>query len=163
MKTTPCSRSTATAPSRCRPALCRLGFCTAVLLTSACAGPAVSPVPAPVPTLQSPGRASITVRDDASGSTVVLDRNQELVVRLPDAVIAGTAWSLVGLKPGVLNLRATGFERPQSSPDGADAAGTRIWRFQPEAAGTLAIQFDLKRPQSVEPAVRSVTYTVTVR
>ena len=113
--------------------------------------------------VQSPGQKSIAVSGDQSGASIVLESAQELVVSLSIGATAGREWTLVDLKPGVLAVAGLKFERALRNTNPDEAEGTTVWRFRPEAAGTVVLRFDLRRPRSLLPAVQTVTYSVTVK
>ena len=126
--------------------------------------PEPKPAAAPAPVLiQGAGQKSNTVGDDKSGAAVVLEPAQELVVRLPLIATTGREWSLVDLTPGVLAVRSASFERAPRDVDSSEATGSSIWHFRAVAAGNVTLRFDLRRPRSLDPAVQTVTYAVTVK
>ena len=131
---------------------------------SACSTAREPPLPAAAPSVvQAPGRSSVKVLGSQSGVGVALGLAQEMVVDLPVNTTSGYEWTLVDLKPGVLSVLGSKFERAIRSANPEEAAGTVVWRFKPEAAGTVALRFELRRPHSLEPARQTVTYDVTVR
>lgn len=126
--------------------------------------PEPKPAAAPAPVLiQGAGQKSITVGDDKSGAAIALEPAQELVVRLPLLATTGREWSLVDLAPGVLAVQSTSFERAPRDVNFGEAAGSSIWHLRAVAAGTVTLRFDLRRPRSLDPAVQTVTYAVTVK
>lgn len=142
-----------------------LGLSLAVALTvlAAC-GTADKTKPAPVPSLiQSPEKRSITVTDQNDAATILLGPTQELIVSLHLGVLKGREWSLVDMKPGVLAAPAPRFEREGLDANWNDAEGAMVWRFKPQAAGTVALRFELRRPRDLTPAERTVSFTVTVK
>jgi hypothetical protein len=122
--------------------------------------------PAPVQkVVQSPGKAVVTVNEFSDGASVVLDANQELRVELPDSaysVNSNMDWSVADLKPGVLDVLGSKFERAGEGYM-MDAAGTTIWRLKPLAAGRVTLKFELRKLRSLEPPKRTLTYDVTVK
>ena len=112
--------------------------------------------------VQSPGQRSVSVSAEKSGASIVLERAQELIVILPLDPTTGREWTLVDLRPGVLAMQSSTFARALRNTYDDGAGGTSVWRFTPEAAGSVALKFDLRRPRSLDPAVRTVTYTVTI-
>ena len=155
------------APLPHRPRFCRHVPVAAALLAllSACSlfdkpGPAPVPTPAVV---RSGLLKWVTVSDDRSGASVLLDASQELVVSLPVDAANRLDWTLEPPKPGVLALKSARFERALRSTDSNDAVGDMVWRFTPTAAGSVGLKFDLRRPRSLDPATRTVTFDVTVR
>lgn len=138
-----------------------LSLCVALLV--AC-GTAQKAAPVAVQAVvSSPGQASITVSDRQSGASVVLDSTQALVVKLPNDVTSVRDWALIDLQPGVLALQRSTFENAVRRPLGDEYVGTAVWRFVPQAAGTVTLTFELRRPHRVEPAAQTVTYRVTVK
>ena len=140
-----------------------LAALAALALHSGCAkADRFKPLPAPT-LIQAPGKPSVTVSQDRAGARIELERAQALVVRLPVRVSGGLEWSLVELKPGVLRPQGPTFERALRSTDADEAAGASVWHFVPEAAGSVALNFQLRRAHSTAPALQTVTYDVTVR
>lgn len=155
---TPCSR----------PAACRAVF--AVLVAAPLLGltgcSAANRLPTPVvvqPLVQAPGQNSVTVSDAQSGAEVALESGQDLLVRLPASPTTALEWSVVDLAPGVLAARGTTFERATPNVDADDAAGITVFRLHAAAAGTVALRFESRRPRGLAPAVRVVSFAVTVR
>ena len=72
-------------------------------------------------------------------------------------------WLLVATDPAVLTPLAPQFERANRDVNAFESAGTTIWRFVPKAAGSLALEFALRRPRSLDPPVATVRYDVVVR
>ena len=113
--------------------------------------------------IERPGKASVAVSDAQSGASIVLEAAQELSVALRADPTSGRDWSLVDLKPGVLLVLGSKFERPLRNTSSYEADGAMVWRLKAEASGTVALRFELRRPRSLEPAVQVVTYAITVR
>jgi predicted secreted protein len=105
----------------------------------------------------------LAVSDERSGARVVLAPAQELLVSLALSTVNGPEWSLVDLPAGVLAVRATTFERALRNTTDDEGAGASIWRFSAASSGHVTLRFELRRPRSVEPAIRSVSFDVTVR
>ena len=139
------------------------GVVLSLMLLAACSTPRKAPPVVAQAVVQNPGQKAITVSGDKAGASIVLDRAQELVVRLALDPVTGLEWSLVDLKPGVLTLLSSKFERPLRNTNGEEAPGIVVWRFLPEASGNVELKFDLRRPRNVAPAVQTLTYTVTVK
>jgi hypothetical protein len=122
------------------------------------------PKPAVVqPVLQRPGQKSVTVTADNTGSAVVLDPAQELIVELDIPATTNLEWSVVDLKPGVVSVTSSKFERALRNLSAEESGGSTVFHLKAEAAGTVALKFDLRRARSLDPAVQSVTYAVTVK
>ena len=136
-----------------------------MLLVAACSTPEKTPPIAPVQrVVQSPGRVAVSLTETDAGASVVLETGQALVVRLPTVATANLEWSVVDLKPGVLTVLGSVFERSlRNSGSGDESEGTTIWRFKAEAAGSAALRFELRRPRSVQPAVQTLSYSVSVK
>jgi predicted secreted protein len=99
-----------------------------------------------------------------SASTVELRRDQELRVSLALEPNSGREWSLVEMAPGVLEQQGgRGFERLGMVSNFSEAAGADVFRFKPLAAGTTTLKFDFRRPRDLEPATRSLSFTVSVK
>jgi predicted secreted protein len=135
----------------------------AALLGACSTAEKVAPPPAAPSVVQSPGRKAVNVTPAQSGATVVLDSGQQLVVTLPLSATSGLQWAPVDLKPGVLAVLGSTFERAPRDVNIDEAAGAEVWRFAPEAAGTVALRFELRRPRSLAPAAQTVNYAVTVK
>ena len=135
---------------------------TLALLVACSTADKPRPLPAQ-PVIQNPGRAALTVNDADNGAAIVLERSQELIVRLPVRGSSGMDWSLVDLKPGVLRV-ASGptFERTLLSVADDPSDGSSIWRLRAEAPGTVALNFELRRPHVLGTA-RTLSYPVTVK
>ena len=128
----------------------------AVALLAACAAPQRPPLEV--------NAFGVHVTAEHSGSAITLERGQELVVRLGTNVSQNQEWSLLDFVPGVLTgPSAPVFEREARSSNFNEASGATVWRFMPAAAGTVTLKFDYRHPRSIEPASRTVNYTVTVR
>lgn len=133
-----------------------LGIGALAFLLTACAAPQ-----RPQPELDAFG---VHVTDEHSGSAVTLDPGQALVVRLATQVNQNREWSLVDFVPGVLTgPAAPAFERDLLAAQTGDASGSSVWHFKPGVAGTVTLKFDYRHPRSLDPATRTVSYTVIVR
>ena len=134
------------------------------LWLAACASAQRAPPPVIVqPLVLAPGQKAVTVSEAQSGASVALEAGQELVVRLPVSPTSGLEWSLVDLPPGVLAVRGSMFERALRNSDIDEAGGASVWRLHAAAAGEAALKFELRRPRSLAPALRVVSFAVTVR
>jgi predicted secreted protein len=122
------------------------------------------PKPVPVqPVIQGPGKAALAVSDTDNGASVVMERSQDLIVRLPVRGSSGRDWSLVDLKPGVLRVvSGPTFERTPLSVADDPSDGRSIWRLRAEAPGNVALNFELRRPH-VLGTTRTLSYPVTVK
>jgi len=139
------------------------GLIIAAAVLAACATPEAPKAPPPVPPVASPGHRSVTVTEQNAGASVTLESSQELIVRLPVGATAGLEWSLVDLQPGVLTLQSSKFERALRNTNTEEAAGSTIWQLRPQAAGNVTLNFELRRPRSLQAAARTITYRVTVQ
>ena len=140
----------------------RVALCAALALLSACATD--PPKPAPVrPVIQAAGKATLGVGDADSGAAIVLERSQELIVRLAVPVTSGADWTLVDLRPGVLRVvSGPVFQRALRNTVDDPANGSTVWRLQAGTPGSVTLDFELRRPHALGQ-VRSVSYQVTVR
>ena len=140
-----------------------LGIALALLVGCSTAD---KPKPKPVPlqpVIQNPGKAALTVKDTDNGASIVLERSQELIVRLAVAGSSGADWTLVDLKPGVLRVvSGPTFERALRSVADDPSDGSSIWRLHAEAPGNVALNFELRRPHVLGTA-RTLSYPVTVK
>ena len=139
------------------------GLIAAAAVLAACGTPEAPKAPPPVPPVASPGHRSVTVTEQNAGASVTLESSQELIVRLPVAATAGLEWSLVDLQPGVLTLQNSKFERALRNTNTEEAAGSTFWQLRPQAAGNVTLNFELRRPHSLQAAARTITYRVTVQ
>ena len=139
------------------------GALVAAAALAACAGPEAPKAPPPAAPVSNPGHRSVTVSNENAGASVTLESNQELIVRLPVGATAGLEWSIVDLKAGVLTLLSSKFERALRNTNTEEAAGATVWQLKPQAAGTVTLNFELRRPHSLLPAAQTVTYQVTVQ
>ena len=138
------------------------GVALAAALLAACST-TDAPKPPPPPVAGSPGQLIVNVTEANAGASVAIERGQTLVVNLPIRITTGFEWSLVDLKPGVLTVLGPTFERSTIFADDSEAGGTMMWRLKPEAAGVVKLNFELRRPRRLEPAVQTITYDVTVK
>ena len=139
------------------------GLIVAAAVLAACGTPEAPKAPPPVPPVASPGHRSVTVTEQNAGASVTLEASQELIVRLPVGATAGLEWSLVDLQPGVLALQNSKFERALRNTNTEEAAGSTVWQLRPQAAGNVTLNFELRRPRSLQAAARTITYRVTVQ
>jgi predicted secreted protein len=140
-----------------------LALVAPIVLLSACASGDTPPAPVVERTIQKPGKARLEVTDIDGGAKVVVDLAQTLVVDLPLLPTEGREWSLVDMKPGVLTLTSSKFERDNRDRDGVESPGEMIFQLKPEATGEVVLNFSLRRPHTLEPATKIITYAVTVR
>ena len=141
----------------------RLALCVPLVLLGACST-ADKPKPAVVRSvIEQPSKPTLSVTEADTGARLVLDRSQTLVVSLAVAGNTNPDWSLVDLKPGVLTLVDSKFERALRSTNFDEAAGAMVWHFRPEAAGEVTLNFELRRPRSREPALQRASFAVTVK
>jgi predicted secreted protein len=146
---------------RMRAALA-LGMTLALLLAGCSTADKPKPAPAQ-PVIQGPGKAALAVTANDSGASIVMERSQELIVRLPLRGSSGADWSLVDLKPGVLRVVAgPTFERALLSVADDPSDGSSIWRLRAETPGQVALNFELRRPHALGTE-RTLSYPVTVK
>ena len=139
------------------------GLIVAAAVLAACATPEAPKTPPSVPPVASPGHRSVTVTEQNAGASVTLEPGQELIVRLPVGATDGLEWSLVDPKTGVLTLQNPKFERALRNTNTEEAAGSSVWQLRPLAAGNVTLNFELRRPRSLQAAARTITYRVTVQ
>ena len=146
--------------------MCKCGgvWATLMLLVGSLAACAVTDGAAPSPaavTVQKPGRSSVTVTADLSGADVVLERGQELIVRLDldRDLNSESQWSLSDFKPGVLSVLSVRFQRGNGEQV---APAAMIWRFMAQSPGAVQLEFELRRPRRLALAERVATYRVSV-
>ena len=145
---------------------CSLALCVPLALLGACASPD-TPKPAAVHgAIAAPGKAKLTVSDADDGASVVVEAAQELRVDLPNTAlgVAGNyEWSVVELKPGVLDVIGSRFERSPRDDNPTESAGITVWRLKPHAPGRVALKFELRRAYSRGAPQQAVSFDVTVK
>lgn len=137
----------------------------AMWLMTACGSTAPNappPKPAPLPVAK-PGAAVVNVSEANADASVTLEFAQELQVNLPIATVTRLEWTVVDLKPGVLTPLGMKAEAMRDKTDPDQIGVMTRWRFKPQAAGTVVLRFELRRAHSLEAAVQSVVYNVTVK
>ena len=135
----------------------------ATALLAACSTPDPAKPPPPPRTLQAPGHRVLILTDSDAGATVVLERAQQLMVRLPIGATRGLEWRLPELQPGVVTLISSKFERALRNNTDDDAAGASVWLFKPEAVGSVTLNFELQRPRTQATGAQTVSFSVTVK
>ena len=136
----------------------------AAALMGACASKPEGPPPAPVQrVIQGATKSIISVTDTDADARLVLERSQELLIQLPLDVTTGLDWTLVDMKPGVLVLGSTRFERTRRDRNDFENDGDVEFRLKPAASGDVTLTFALRRPRSLLPAVQTLTFAVTVK
>ncbi|MES2098636.1 MAG: protease inhibitor I42 family protein [Pseudomonadota bacterium] len=143
-----------------------LALCVPLALLGACAS-ADKPKPVVVRSvIQAPGKAHVTVSNASDGASVVLDATQELHVNLALSgweVANNMDWSVTDLKPGVLTALGSRFDRSARDVNPLESEGSAVWRFKAQAPGQIRLTFGLRRPYSVGPPLKSVSFDVTVK
>lgn len=147
-------------PSSLRAWSC-LAWATALL--AACSTPELPKPPPPARVLQAPGHRVLILTDADTGASVRLESTQSLMVRLPIGATGSFEWMLADVKPGVVSVTSSKFERSLRNNTNDDASGASVWQFKPDAAGTVTLTFELRRAKTLLPAVQTVSYSVTVR
>lgn len=145
------------------PAMRAVSMSACLALLAACGAPEKARPVAVQAVVQRPGQASITVSERQSGAAIVLERTQALRVRLPTDVTSGRDWALIDLQPGVLAPQGSKVENGMRGPVADEYVGAVVWRFVPQAPGTVTLTFELRRPHRVGAAAQTVTYRVTVK
>ncbi|HEY4068035.1 MAG TPA: protease inhibitor I42 family protein [Burkholderiaceae bacterium] len=139
------------------------GLSLAGALLAACAS-ADGPKPAVVvPPVASAGAKVLRISELNAGADVTLESGQPLVVSLEMEIGPNLDWTLVDMKPGVLTIESTRFERSPRDNYLGDLGGQMIWTLKPVAPGAVTLNFDLRKPHSLMPAVRTITYRVVVK
>jgi predicted secreted protein len=139
------------------------GMALVAAALAACSTPEKPQAPPPPPPVAGPGQQLVTVTDANAGAAVTIESAQELVVRLPTAGAGVFDWVLVDLKPGVLAVQSSKFERALRNTNVEEAAGATVWHFKPQAAGVVTLKFELRRPHVVQMPTQTVVYDVTVK
>ena len=144
----------------------RLGLCLALALLAACAGidgPKAVDAPKPVAPVANAGAKAVNVSDANAGAVVTLEPGQLLVVSLLLDVTAGVDWSLVDMTSKLLTVQSLRFERTSRDNYLGDLGGLMVWTLKPTAPGDVTLNFDLRKPHSLLPAVRSVSFQVRIK
>ena len=122
------------------------------------------PVTAPAATvIVQPGKATLQLTEAGTGSRVVLERAQTLVVSLAVAGNQSPDWVIVGLPDGFVVAAGPRFERTGPRPNADDAAGSTVWHLRAGTSGEFTLRFELRRPRSTLPPLQIVSYTVQVQ
>lgn len=143
-----------------------LALCMPLALIGACA---TTDTPKPLvarSAIQAPGKAAVTVSAADDGASVVLESTQELRVDLPNtpyAVAGNLEWSVVDLKPGVLAVLGSRFERTGRNDNPSESAGVTVWRLKPQAPGSVTLKFELRRARSMNAPQQAVSFDVIVK
>ncbi len=140
----------------------RAGLCLAGALLAACASDGPKPL-VPVPPVANAGAKVVRISELNAGADVTLESGQSLVVSLEIEIGPALDWSLVDLKPGVLTIESTRFERSPRDAYLGDLGGQMIWTLKPVGTGEVTLNFDLRKPHSLMPAVRTISYRVFVK
>ncbi len=109
--------------------------------------------------------ARLDLTEQENGKDILLDRGDELVVRLPSNRTTGYSWSLVMTGSGVLKQQGeAAYETLRSDRRLMGAGGVEIWKFCAVKAGALTLTFNYRRPWEKDvPPVKSLTWPVTIR
>ena len=135
----------------------------AAVLLAACSTPEATKTPLPPPAIANPAQRALTVTDENTGAGITLESAQALIVRLRVRATDGLEWSLVDLKPGVLAMQSSKFERALRNAGPGEDEGDVVFRLAPQAAGAVTLNFELRRVHSLQPAVQTVSFDVIVK
>lgn len=142
-----------------------LALCLPLALLGACTSvDQVKPIAARS-AIQAPGKPRLIVSNANDGTAIKLEAAQDLQVDLPlgaGEVANNLDWVISDLKPGVLTLIGTRFERTGRDSNPTEADGTAVFRLKPKAPGRVTLTFALRRPYSLGTPSRSVSFDVTV-
>ena len=143
-----------------------LALCLPLALLGACAsGDKPQPVVAQR-VFQAPGKPHVVVTSGNDGAAVVLEAKQALWVELSLSayeVANNMDWAVTDLKPGVLTVVGSRFERTRRDLNPLQAEGATVWQLKAQAPGQLKLTFVMRRPYALGAAVRSVSFDVTVK
>jgi predicted secreted protein len=108
---------------------------------------------------------AVTITPENAGRTIVLEEDQQLLVRLPSNSVNGYRWLLAAAPSDVLKLEGLpAFEHDPAGPGVAPTTGVEIWRFTTAHKGQQLLLFDYRLPWATDaPALRQLSFTVTVR
>jgi hypothetical protein len=134
-------------------------------LVAACATGDKLPKPQAAPALiQNPGKPRLSIEESDNGASIVLERTQALIVRLPRRVADSAEWTPVDLRPDVLAVvSGPGFEPTPGDAVSGEPSGLSVWTLRAVGPGSVTLDFALRRPHSRAPALRSARYAVTVK
>ncbi len=142
-------------------------LCLPLALLGACASADKLPKPVVVRSvIQAPGKAHLTLSNADDGASVVLDAGQELRVELSFSryeVANNMDWSVAELKPDVLTVLSSRFERATRDVKTPEFEGVTVVRLKPQAPGQVRLTFGLRAPYSMGAPFKSVSFDVTVK
>jgi len=109
--------------------------------------------------------ARLDLTEQENGKDILLDRGDELVVRLPSNRTTGYSWSLEMTGSGRLEQQGEAlYETPRSDRRMMGAGGVEIWKFRALKAGQVSLKFNYRRPWEKDvPPVKTVSWPVTIR
>ena len=143
-----------------------LALCVPLVLLGACASGDKPKPPVVQAVIEAPGQTALTLTSANDGARVVLGQAQELRVELPKSawsIAQNFEWTLVDLAPGVLTATGSRFQRTRLDVNPLESDGTTTFRLRPQAAGTVALKFVLRRPQRLDPPIQTVGFDVSVK
>jgi len=107
----------------------------------------------------------IEISDSDSGSSHLLARGDELLVKLPENPTTGFRWHFTQSGSGRLRLLEDRFE--QGATAGAvvaGAAGSRVVRFAAETSGALVLEaLERREWEPVAPGNKKKVFSIEVR
>lgn len=109
--------------------------------------------------------ARLDLTEQENGKDILLDRGDELVIRLLSNRTTGYSWSLVMTGSGVLEQEGeAAYEAQRSDRRLMGAGGVEIWKFRAVKAGSITLKFNYRRPWEKDvPPVKSLSWPVTIR
>jgi predicted secreted protein len=140
----------------------QLGLCLSLALFAGCASTGAD-APKAVPPVASAGAKVVNVSEANAGAVITLERDQLLIVSLLMDVSAGVDWSLVDMTSSLLTVQSLRFDRTFRDSFLGDLGGQMVWTLKPTAPGDVTLNFDLRKPHSLMPAVRSISFQVHVK
>jgi len=109
--------------------------------------------------------ARLDLTEQENGKDILLDRGDELVIRLLSNRTTGYSWSLVMTGSGVLEQEGeAAYETQRSDRRVMGAGGVEIWKFRAVKTGLITLKFNYRRPWEKDvPPVKSLSWPVTIR
>lgn len=109
--------------------------------------------------------AGLDLTEQENGKDILLDRGDELVVRLVSNRTTGYSWALVMRGSGLLEQKGeVAYETARSDRRIVGCGGVEVWKFRTVKAGSVRLQFSYRRPWEKDvPPAKTVGWPVTIR
>lgn len=109
--------------------------------------------------------ARLDLTEQENGKDILLDRGDELVVRLASNRTTGYSWGLEMTGNGRLEQQGEAlYETLRSDRRLMGAGGVEVWKFRAVRKGGVVLKFNYCRPWEKDvPPVKTVSWPVTIR